>query len=350
MKKISIILVLTFIVSFIAESNTKIDVNENIYSSTLTEKYIKELRLIWSNLYQKQLKLSNKELETISIIENYADQTNDKELYYALGAVQMNIPNSVKALKWMTWAANNNHLPALHNLGWWYDHGFGHIIEDNDKAIEYYHKAFWELGLARSGGRLAEIYLNGDGVNKNKNYAKEIYSKILKDKEILSIEEYDIILAEYKLGHIFRYSIPEEQDLDKSLIHFLSAASKGHEQSMVEAGQLFRQKFRSTNNEEYNDYAEEIYLLAIERGNTDAMVYLSTLYYEKYAKGIKVDINHYKHLSWMYAAYKIGVKNKDLIDNVTLFVNTKIEKDEELLTLLNKQTDDCIKNNFKDCF
>ena len=35
----------------------------------------------------------------------------------------MNIPNSVKALKWMTWAANNNHLPALHNLGWWYDHG-----------------------------------------------------------------------------------------------------------------------------------------------------------------------------------------------------------------------------------
>ena len=48
--------IIIFIVSFVAESNTKIDVNENIYSSTLTEKYIKELRLIWSNLYQKQLK------------------------------------------------------------------------------------------------------------------------------------------------------------------------------------------------------------------------------------------------------------------------------------------------------
>jgi TPR repeat protein len=350
MKKISIILVFTFIVSFIAESNTKIDVNENIYSSTLTEKYIKELRLIWSNLYQKQLKIHNKEFENLLIIENYADQTIDKELYYALGVVYMNIPNSVKALKWMTLAANNNHTPALHNIGWWYDHGFGHIKEDNDKALEYYNKAFWKLGLARSGGRLAEIYLNGDGLKKNKKYAKKIYLKIIKDKENLFIEEYDVILAEYKLGHIFSYSIPEEQDLDKSLLYFISAANKGHEQSMVEAGRLFRQKFRQTSSEKYNKYAEKMYVLAIEKGNTDAMVYLSTMYYEKYAKGIKVKINHYKHLSWMYAAYKIGIKNKDLIDNVTLFVNTKIENDEELLTLLNKQTDDCIKKNFKDCF
>ena len=120
---------------------------------------------------------------------------------------------------------------------------------------------------------------------------------------------------------------------------------------MVEAGQLFRQKFRSTNNEEYNNYAEEIYLLAVERGNTEAMVYLSTMYYEKYAKGVDVDVNHYKHLSWMYAAYKIGVKNKDLIDNVNLFVNSYIKKnDEDFKKMLDKQTDKCISNNFKNCF
>ena len=347
--KYLLIIIFLFNFSTIAESNTEIDINQNP-DINLTKKYLNDLNIIWSNIYQKKLKIKNRELDNLLIIEKYAGTIDNEELFYRLGVVYMNIPDSLKAFKWMNLAKNYNYPLAFHNIGWWYDQGFGHIKEDNDKALEYYNKAFWELGLARSGGRLAEIYLNGDGVNKNKNYAKEIYVKILKDKEILSIEEYDIILAEYKLGHIFSYSIPEEQDLDKSLLYFISAANKGHEQSMVEAGRLFRQKFRQTSSEKYNKYAEKMYISAIEKGNTDAMVYLSTMYYEKYAKGIKVKINHYKHLSWMYAAYKIGVKNKDLIDNVTLFVNTKIENDEELLTLLNKQTDDCIKNNFKDCF
>ena len=49
----------------------------------------------------------------------------------------MNIPNSLKAFKWMNLAANTNYPNALHNIGWWYDHGFGHIKEDNDKALDH---------------------------------------------------------------------------------------------------------------------------------------------------------------------------------------------------------------------
>ena len=50
----------------------------------------------------------------------------------------MNIPDSYKAYKWMDLAAKYNHPHAHHNIGWWYDHGFGHITEDKDKALQYY--------------------------------------------------------------------------------------------------------------------------------------------------------------------------------------------------------------------
>ena len=47
----------------------------------------------------------------------------------------MNIPDSLKAFKWMNLAKNYNYPLAFHNIGWWYDHGFGHIKEDNNKAL-----------------------------------------------------------------------------------------------------------------------------------------------------------------------------------------------------------------------
>ena len=349
MKNIIIIIVYICTCSFSAKSNTEIDIKSNI-DIKLTDKYINELEIIWSNIYQKELKIKNKELDSLLIIEKHAEHINDKELFYALGVVYMNIPNSLKAFKWMKLAANYNHPPALHNIGWWYDHGFGHIKIDKIKSLEYYNKAFWELGLARSGGRLAEIYLTDDSFEINKEYAIKILLKIIEDKENLIVEEYDIILAEYKLGNIYRYAFPEEQDLDKSLLYFLSAASKGHEQSMVESGQLYRQKYRKNGEKKHNNLAEKLYKLAAQKGNTEAMVYLSAIYYEKYSNGIEKNINKYKYTSWIYAAYKIGIENENLINNVIKFVENNILNNYKLKTMLNKQTDECINNNFKDCF
>jgi TPR repeat protein len=347
--KYLLIISFLFNFSFIAESNTEIDINQNP-NINLTKKYINDLNIIWNNIYQKQLKIKNKELDNLLIIEKYADDINNEELFYSLGVVYMNIPNSIKAFKWMKLAANTNYPNALHNIGWWYDQGFGHIKEDNDKALEYYNKAFWELGLARSGGRLAEIYLTADGFKKNKNYAKKILLKIIKNKDNLIVDENDIILAEYNLGLILRYSISEEQDLDKSLLYFLSAASKGHEQSLVESGQLYRQKYRENGKKKNNNFAEELYKLAVQKGNTDAMVYLSLIYYEKYSNGIEKNINLYKFKSWIYTAYKIGIQNKDLIDNVAKFVDANILNNNKLIKVLEARTEVCINKKFIDCY
>ena len=70
MKNIIIIIIYICICSFSAKSNTEIDINSNI-DIKLTDKYINELEIIWSNIYQKELKIKNKELDSLLIIKNY---------------------------------------------------------------------------------------------------------------------------------------------------------------------------------------------------------------------------------------------------------------------------------------
>ena len=347
--KYLLIIIFLFNFSFIAESNTEIDLNQNP-DINLTKKYLNDLNIIWSNIYQKKLKIKNKELDNLLIIEKYAGTIDNEELFYRLGVVYMNIPDSLKAFKWMNLAKNYNYPLAFHNIGWWYDHGFGHIKEDNNKALEYYNKAFWELGLARSGGRLSEIYLSGDGVAKNEVKAREILEKILHESENLILEDQDIILAEYKLGQMYRYSIGTEQDLNKAVGYFIAASIKGHDEAMVEAGQIYRYWYRETKDEKDNNMAESLYKKAAEQENTDAMIFLSNIYHEKLDDGIDVGTNEVKYISWTYAAYKIGIKNEELKSITIGFLKTKILGNEKLVKMLDAQLEVCINKKFIDCY
>ena len=347
--KYLLIIIFLFNFSFIAESNTEIDINQNP-DINLTTKYLNDLNIIWSNIYQKKLKIKNRELDNLLVIEKYAGTIDNEELFYRLGVVYMNIPDSLKAFKWMNLAKNYNYPLAFHNIGWWYDHGFGHIKEDNNKALEYYNKAFWELGLARSGGRLSEIYLSGDGVAKNEVKAREILEKILHESENLILEDQDILLAEYKLGQMYRYSIGTEQDLNKAVGYFIAASIKGHDEAMVEAGQIYRYWYRETKDEKDNNMAESLYKKAAEKENTDAMIFLSNIYHEKLDDGIDVGTNEVKYISWMYAAYKIGIKNEELKSIAMGFLKTKILGNEKLVKMLDAQLEVCKNKKFINCY
>ena len=347
--KYLLIIIFLFNFSFIAESNTEIDINQNS-DINLTTKYLNDLNIIWSNIYQKKLKIKNRELDNLLVIEKYAGTIDNEELFYRLGVVYMNIPDSLKAFKWMNLAKNYNYPLAFHNIGWWYDHGFGHIKEDNNKALEYYNKAFWELGLARSGGRLSEIYLSGDGVAKNEVKAREILEKILHESENLILEDQDILLAEYKLGQMYRYSIGTEQDLNKAVGYFIAASIKGHDEAMVEAGQIYRYWYRETKDEKDNNMAESLYKKAAEQENTDAMIFLSNIYHEKLDDGIDVGTNEVKYISWMYAAYKIGIKNEELKSTAMGFLKTNILSNEKLVKMLDAQLEVCINKKFINCY
>ena len=86
--KYLLIIIFLFNFSTIAESNTEIDINQNT-DINLTYKYINDLKIIWSNIYQKELKIKNKELDYLLIIEKYAD-CEENNVWSAYTLVQFN--------------------------------------------------------------------------------------------------------------------------------------------------------------------------------------------------------------------------------------------------------------------
>ena len=66
MKKLLIIIFLINL-SSTAKSNTEIEINQNNYE-TLTEIYLHELKVIWSNIYLQKLTIQNKERDELQIL------------------------------------------------------------------------------------------------------------------------------------------------------------------------------------------------------------------------------------------------------------------------------------------
>ena len=84
--------------------------------------------------------------------------------------------------------------------------------------------------------------------------------------------------------------------------------------------------------------------------NTDAMLFLSNIYHEKFDDGIDADTNEVKYISWMYAAYKIGIKNEKLKSTAMEFLKTKILGNEKLVKILDAQLEVCKNKKFINCY
>ena len=83
--------------------------------------------------------------------------------------------NLTKAVEWYTKAAENGHSPAMHNLGYCFEHGEG-VDKNLTKAVEWYTKAA-EKGCSDSMHNLGVCFEHGDGVEKNLTKAVEWYTK-----------------------------------------------------------------------------------------------------------------------------------------------------------------------------
>ncbi len=325
------------------------------------EKYLKvfgpgvkqELLVMWDNLYNKKIKLNSKELERLRIISENAYVLDLTDLSYTVAVVYMNIPDHKNAEIHMLKAMELGHPFGWHNMGWWYDFGFGHIKIDKKKAADIYKIAFWELKSARSGGRLAEMYMRqeirlSDSKNDNYKEAAKILLKISENQEDwFEIEKNDLVMANYNLGLMFRYSYGLEKDLEKSLYHFEFAASRGHTLAKHNLAQLLRIKFRQTKNEDFNKDAEKLYLEVVQSKNTDAMAFLSLIYMEKLGIKETYEENYLKFIGWMYLANKIGVDIKEVSEGWE-YESKKLKP--ELLEYIEYSANLCEENNFKNCF
>ena len=327
--------------------------SEEKYIDIFEKGYDQELIDMWNNLYNKKIKLSTKELDRLRVIAENASVLNLAPLSYRVAVVYMNIPDHKNAEIHMLKAMELGHPFGWHNVGWWHDFGFGHIKIDKKKAADIYKIAFWEFKSARSGGRLAEMYSRQEirlSDNKNDNYkeAAKVLLKISENQEDwYEIEENDLVMANYNLGLMYRYSKGLEKDLEKSLYHFELAASRGHILAKHNLGQLLRIKFRQSKNEDFNKDAEKLYLEVVQSENTQAMAFLSLIYMEKLGIKETYEENYLKFIGWMYLANKIGVDIKE-VSEAWEYESKKLKP--ELLEYLEYSANLCEENNFKNCF
>ena len=96
---------------------------------------------------------------------------------------------------------------AFHNIGWWYDHGFGHIEEDKSIAARFYNIAFWELGVARSGTRIAEMIFYNEVTKFDTDYAIDTLSHLLSQSDEFNLDKKAITYASFLLGR-FYFELP----------------------------------------------------------------------------------------------------------------------------------------------
>ena len=89
---------------------------------------------------------------------------------YRLGLYYMERNNFPLALKWYQEAAKEHNIPALKDLGYMYEKGFG-VAQDYTTAFEYYLRAA-ELGDAAAQASLGRLYR--DGLGTEQDYRKAI--------------------------------------------------------------------------------------------------------------------------------------------------------------------------------
>ena len=207
-------------------TNNNFDFEENTDS---VKYYNSKLAKIWDNLYNKNLEITENEKNILKFIEKKSLHLNDGELFYNIAIVHMNIPNSVEAEKWMTKACESYHPYAFHNMGWWYDFGFGHINEDRDIAANLYDFAYWKLGVGRSAVRLSEMIFYDEITKYDDDYAIDLLSNLISLPRNFLIEENDITVANYMLGRFYfnKHSVKKEKSsLNLSIKYFKEAANK----------------------------------------------------------------------------------------------------------------------------
>ena len=76
----------------------------------------------------------------------------------------------IEGVKYMLIAAERGDGEALNKIGLWYDEGKNGLPEDDEKAVEYYRKAA-DRGDASAMYNLALMYLNGEGIMKDRQEA-----------------------------------------------------------------------------------------------------------------------------------------------------------------------------------
>lgn len=221
----------------------------------------------------------------------------DGAFLYKLALKRVKEKNLKKAVIFAQIAAKNEYTRAQHFLGVMSDPMFKEYAypKDYKTAIYWYQKAAsqnWPSSLVR----LAQLYLNGDGVQKNESMFFELLSRAVKYKA-----SDQSINAQFLLGKAFEEGIGTNIDYIQSLKWYEVAAKNGDVESMYSAG-VFYNKGRGVP----IDYCKAVkwYSMAADKGFSPAQHNLANRYWN----GDCVEKDHKKAIKLFTKAMNNGYK------------------------------------------
>jgi TPR repeat protein len=175
--------------------------------------------------------------------------------------------NPAQALAWLTRSAENGYGPAYRVLGGIYAYGSYGIARDNAKAGKW-------LALAKDQNKataldVAEMYLEGRGVNRDYDKAIEYYTELA--------EQY-VAEAHLKLGMIYSHGPPLTPNYELAEAHFQMAEVLGSAEAAYHLGLL---RLNGQGMPADRAAAQSMFELAAQNGYVFANYYLGLLAYNR---------------------------------------------------------------------
>lgn len=192
------------------------------------------------------------------------------------------VKNPATALEWLTRSAENGYGPAYRVLGGIYANGSYGIARDNIKAGKW-------LALAKDQNKataldVAEMYLEGRGVNRDIDRAVEYY-KELADAYVAE--------AHLKLGQIYSHGAPLTPDYGLAEEHLVMAEALGSAEAAYHLGLM---RLNGQGGRADRVAAQDLFQLAADSGYVFANYYLGLLAYNGPggARNLNLAYEHFK--------------------------------------------------------
>lgn len=133
-----------------------------------------------------------------------------------------------KGIEYLTKAAEQNEIHAIHRLGLYYDQGLGEIKPNKELSFKWYMKGAL-LEDIRSEFRVGFCYLVGSGVEKNEKEAA---------KWLFKAGDKGHADAAYTVGTMLLREMAIGEDVEVAKVWFNKAASQGHAAAIEELRKL----------------------------------------------------------------------------------------------------------------
>ncbi len=173
--------------------------------------------------------------------------------------------NPEAALRWLTLSAENGYGKAYRVLGGVYAFGSYGITRDNAKAGKWF--ALAKNQDTQTALDIAEMYLEGRGVDRDIQKAIEYYDELA--------QEY-VVEAHLKLGEIYVSAVPVKPDYKLAEEHFQLAEKLGSAEAAYHLGLLW---LNGQGHMADRSSATEMFELAAENGYVFADYYLGLIEY-----------------------------------------------------------------------